>query len=129
MDICGVVGDYFDEIFRSNNPSQRDMDRIFECTQPCISTSKRDVLDVPFTVEEVRKALFHMHPSKAPDIIFLGIIFPLGSNSQDQIQRFQCLLGIFELNQVVLGIFCNKIGSKRYVSLESSSDCMCGIFM
>lgn len=35
-EICAIVEDYFEGIFRSNNPSQQDMEIIFACVKPCI---------------------------------------------------------------------------------------------
>ncbi|KAK3218516.1 hypothetical protein Dsin_012486 [Dipteronia sinensis] len=59
---------YFEGIFRFGNSSHKDMDRIFTSIQPCISENKLTFLDVDFTAEEVRKAVFGMFLTKAPGL-------------------------------------------------------------
>ena len=59
-----VVVDYFEDLFRSTNP--REFDSFLEEIGPSISPQMNQMLLRRATEEEVRQALFMMHPEKAP---------------------------------------------------------------
>lgn len=58
--------DYFDQLFNSSNPSGAYIEEAIRSTNLVVDSHMNDFLCVPFTAEEVHKALFDMHPSKAP---------------------------------------------------------------
>ncbi|KAK2646527.1 hypothetical protein Ddye_021722 [Dipteronia dyeriana] len=43
-----------------------DLNLILDCVEPCLSAGSASFLDMRFSAEEVRKAVFDMHPTKAP---------------------------------------------------------------
>ncbi|KAL6549238.1 hypothetical protein OROHE_009083 [Orobanche hederae] len=64
--IVEVVETYFDKLFTSTNPSDNDMEEVLMHHIPTLPTEMAEELLLPFTAEEVKKALFQMHPTKAP---------------------------------------------------------------
>ncbi|KAI9186926.1 hypothetical protein LWI28_022388 [Acer negundo] len=60
-----VVG-YFDRLFNSLQPSTEDFDRVTSMVRRLVYERNCLVLDMPFIAEEIRKAVFDMHPTKAP---------------------------------------------------------------
>lgn len=68
-DITGmkeIVLDYFTSIFKTSHPSETDMAQVFNVIQPKVSTQMNQTLCTLFSEKEVRRALFDMHPDKAP---------------------------------------------------------------
>lgn len=57
-----VVSNYFDTLFTS---SQGQMESILECVGEKVTTEQNSLLQQPVTWEEVRDAVFNMHPDKA----------------------------------------------------------------
>ncbi|KAK2652481.1 hypothetical protein Ddye_012337 [Dipteronia dyeriana] len=51
------------------------MNRIFECVQPCLTLEKSRFLDSKFTADEIKRAVFDMHPTKAPGLDGLPALF------------------------------------------------------
>jgi endonuclease/exonuclease/phosphatase family metal-dependent hydrolase len=62
-EICEVALNYFDQLFKANSSLH---DPILSLVVPRITDDDNDKLVVPITKEEVREALFQMHPDKAP---------------------------------------------------------------
>lgn len=58
-----LIEDYFGKLFQSGGS---DGQEVLECIQPCISSHQNAQLDQDFTGEEVKEALFAMHPDKSP---------------------------------------------------------------
>lgn len=57
---------YFANLFLSSKPSDREIDMALENICPKVNESMNALLTAPFTESEIHKALFEMHPSKAP---------------------------------------------------------------
>ena len=68
-----VVHQYFAGLFTSDNPV--DMGEAVEGLQSCVSEAMNERLVLPPSGEEVREALFSMHPNKAPGIDGLHALF------------------------------------------------------
>lgn len=58
-----IILKYFNDIFTSNGCCQNSLD---ELNFPQVSTEQNEVLEKPFTSEEVKAAVFSMKPDKAP---------------------------------------------------------------
>lgn len=58
--------DYFDNIFSSSNLSQVDIDYITFAVDPVVDVQMNQSLCAPFTSDDIKRAVFDMHPSKAP---------------------------------------------------------------
>ncbi|XP_062100635.1 uncharacterized protein LOC133806561 [Humulus lupulus] len=56
--------EYFQELFKA---SEIEWHEIIECNEPSISTEQNLELFKPISEEEVKDALFQMHPDKSPD--------------------------------------------------------------
>ncbi|KAK3192972.1 hypothetical protein Dsin_024282 [Dipteronia sinensis] len=67
-DILNIVEYYFSDVFCSSNPSQSQMEVVFNCVQPCLSLSKCAFLDPKFPLDEILWAIFDMSLSKAPSL-------------------------------------------------------------
>jgi hypothetical protein len=62
-EICEVALKYFDQLFKANSSVH---DPILSLVAPKINDEDNEKLVAPITKEEVREALFQMHPDKAP---------------------------------------------------------------
>ncbi|MCH97455.1 CNGC5-like protein [Trifolium medium] len=62
-EICEVALNYFDHLFKANTTSH---DPILSLVAPKVSLEENEKLVAPITKEEVKIALFQMHPDKAP---------------------------------------------------------------
>ncbi|PNX78269.1 CNGC5-like protein, partial [Trifolium pratense] len=62
-ELCTVALNYFDQLFKSNPSSH---DPILSLIAPKITQDDNDQLVRPITREELKEALFQMHPDKAP---------------------------------------------------------------
>ncbi|XP_055961043.1 uncharacterized protein LOC130015280 [Mercurialis annua] len=63
-DISRVAINYFNKIFTTSNPSNQNL--VISCIHSAISDDQRDELQRSFCEEEIRSALKHMGPTKAP---------------------------------------------------------------
>ncbi|XP_073039414.1 uncharacterized protein [Primulina eburnea] len=61
-----IVLDYFSNLFMSTNPSDQVTSQAIEHIVPKVNADMNATLCAQFSAEEVRKALFDMHPNKAP---------------------------------------------------------------
>lgn len=64
--MADLTFDYFANLFSSSNPSSQDIEVVLEATVPVVGPSLNDLLCEPFSADEIRRAVFDMHPSKAP---------------------------------------------------------------
>ncbi|KAL0340459.1 UNVERIFIED_CONTAM: putative mitochondrial protein [Sesamum radiatum] len=65
-DIRGHIEDYFGEIFRSGNPSEEELEKKTEAISARVTDQMLQELSLPFTAEEISKALSQMAPLKSP---------------------------------------------------------------
>ena len=72
-EICEIVQQYFAGLFASDRPAA--MEEAVEGLAHCVSEEMNTRLVSPPTGEEVREALFSMHPNKAPGIDGLHALF------------------------------------------------------
>ena len=63
---------YFNNLFTANHADDRD---ILKCVQRRISDEQNKLLIAPVTEEEVKEALFSMHPDKSPGIDGISLAF------------------------------------------------------
>lgn len=61
-----IILDYFSHLFSSNNPTEADQNKVLDSMEMRIDRNMNSILNAPFTTEEVRKAIFDLHPDKAP---------------------------------------------------------------
>lgn len=61
-----IVIKYFNSLFSSSNPSSQSLDEVLSFVEPKVNDNMNNTLLAPFSADEVMKALFDMHPSKAP---------------------------------------------------------------
>lgn len=64
--VARVARDFFSSLFQSNNEITSNM--ILQAVENCVTQEMNDKLCADFTVEEVHKAFFQIHPNKAPGI-------------------------------------------------------------
>ncbi|KAL0396708.1 UNVERIFIED_CONTAM: putative mitochondrial protein [Sesamum calycinum] len=65
-DIRSHIEDYFGEIFRSRNPSEEELEKGTEAISARVTDQMLQELSLPFTAEEISKALSQMAPLKSP---------------------------------------------------------------
>lgn len=58
--------EYFQNLFTSSQPEEGDFARVLEAVDQRVTDEMNGTLLEPYTGDEVRQALFQMHPSKAP---------------------------------------------------------------
>lgn len=63
-EIVQVINDYFQDLFITR--SIRCLETVAQAIKPCISTETNESLIAIPTTEEIREALFSIHPDKAP---------------------------------------------------------------
>lgn len=61
-----VVIDYFQKIFQAGGVDNSALDLVFQAVNPRVSDAMNNSLWATYTMDEVKIALFQMHPSKAP---------------------------------------------------------------
>lgn len=58
---------YFSKLFTSHTPKKNDMRQVLDYVEPrMIDENLNSILCAPFLDKEIRKALFNLHPDKAP---------------------------------------------------------------
>ncbi|XP_073014526.1 uncharacterized protein [Primulina eburnea] len=73
--ISAIVLDYFESLFTSSNPLDDEIGRVVDAVAPQVDTQMNQVLCAPFTATDIRRALFDMHPDKAPGPDGLSALF------------------------------------------------------
>ena len=63
--VSGIAEEYYTELFTTSHP--RSMERVLEAVDKVVTEDMANFLTQPYSEEEVRVALFSMHPSKAPE--------------------------------------------------------------
>ncbi|KAL5760299.1 hypothetical protein ACOSQ2_019137 [Xanthoceras sorbifolium] len=63
--IVAVVRNYFEELFKSKNPSLPDFDKASEGISRKVDDNMGRILDGVFVADEVKNALFDLGPTKA----------------------------------------------------------------
>lgn len=67
-ELADVVSEYFSHLFSSSHPSENDIKEVTDGNLPHLSEEDVKMLLEPYTLGEVKKALFSMHPNKAPGL-------------------------------------------------------------
>ncbi|XP_073057409.1 uncharacterized protein [Primulina eburnea] len=65
-DIADIFVKYYANLFKSTTPSDIEIEATISNILPTVDAAMNDILIAPYTEKEIRKALFDMHPSKAP---------------------------------------------------------------
>lgn len=63
-----IATKYFQDLFKSSNPSRRDMEEVTDCISYRISKQQRMELDQPYSQVEIEAAMKSLSPIKAPVI-------------------------------------------------------------
>ncbi|GKU88725.1 hypothetical protein SLEP1_g2954 [Rubroshorea leprosula] len=63
-EIRSIASSYFESLFSSSSPS--DLEYVLNCVEPCVQEDDNRFLLSEFTEHDITRALFQMHPSKAP---------------------------------------------------------------
>lgn len=64
--MADITLDYFHNLFASSNPSQYDIETIISTFDPVVDEQMNEMLCSPFTYDDIKRAVFYLHPSKAP---------------------------------------------------------------
>ena len=62
--ITSIVEEYYDDLFKAQ--TQRHMERVLEVVENVVTDDMAQSLTQPYSEDDVRRALFSMHPSKSP---------------------------------------------------------------
>lgn len=73
--MSAIVLEYFESLFTSSNPSEVEIGQVLDAVVLQVDNQMNLVLCTPFTATEIRRALFDMHPDKAPGPDGLSTIF------------------------------------------------------
>lgn len=73
-----IIVDYFTQVFKSQGSNE--MSKVLDAIKPRVTKEMNDELLLPFTDEEIKFALFQMHPTKAsgPDGMTPGFTKNIG---------------------------------------------------
>ncbi|XP_073025268.1 uncharacterized protein [Primulina eburnea] len=74
-DMTEIVEHYLTNLFRSNNPTDDEMNMILNCAVKTIDEQVSSILCAPFLAAEVQKAVFDMHPDKVPGLDDMLVFF------------------------------------------------------
>ena len=64
--IADIAMQYFQDLFTSCQPEDEEIGPVLEAVDQRVTDDMNNTLMEPYTGDEVRRALFQMHPSKAP---------------------------------------------------------------
>lgn len=73
--MTNIMLDYFESLFTSDNPIESHMQPILDILPLKVDDHINSFLCAPFTADEVKHALFDMHPDKAPGLDGLYPLF------------------------------------------------------
>ncbi|XP_075504621.1 uncharacterized protein LOC142542059 [Primulina tabacum] len=65
-DIADVMLNFFANLFSSNHPSAAEIEEATKNISPLVDEAMNEILQEPYIESDIYKALFDMHPSKAP---------------------------------------------------------------
>ncbi|KAK6140357.1 hypothetical protein DH2020_025901 [Rehmannia glutinosa] len=65
--IESIIGSHYADIFSSSMPSQDNIDKVLSRVRTKVTDEMAAALSQPFTADEIKRALKHMHPFKSPD--------------------------------------------------------------
>lgn len=91
--MADIINSYFANLFSSSNPSMRDIAAVTDCSDCVVGDQLNAVLCAPFSREEVRRAVFDIHPSKAQGLDGFTTLF---------YQKFWPMLGKDIMDDVLL---------------------------
>lgn len=66
FEIRGEIERYFSELFRTSRPSMEDIVSVTNCVSSALTLDQQRSLDRPFSLTDVREAVFDMGPCKVP---------------------------------------------------------------
>ncbi|KAK3217724.1 hypothetical protein Dsin_011694 [Dipteronia sinensis] len=92
--ICGIVESYFGDHFCSTMPSKDTLNRVLRCISHCLSPGKSTFLDADIAIDDIRKAVFAISPTKVPEPDGLPALF---------FQQFWHVIGE-KISRVCLGV-------------------------
>lgn len=61
-----IVIDYYKTLLTTQNPTRFEIHKVSDLISPVVDQDLNQRLDLPFSKEEVKKALFDLNPNKAP---------------------------------------------------------------
>ena len=64
--IADTAVEYFQDLFTSSQPEDEEIGLVLEAVDQRVTDDMNNTLMEPYTGDEVRRALFQMHPSKVP---------------------------------------------------------------
>ncbi|KAK6163080.1 hypothetical protein DH2020_002921 [Rehmannia glutinosa] len=64
--IESIIGSHYADIFSSSMPSQDNIDKVLSRVRTKVTDEMATALSQPFTADEIKRALKHMHPFKSP---------------------------------------------------------------
>ena len=64
--IADTIVEYFQDLFTSGQPEDEEIGPVLEAVDQWVTDDMNNTLMEPYTGDEVRRALFQMHLSKAP---------------------------------------------------------------
>lgn len=65
--LAEITFDYVTNLFSTYSPSFQDINEVIDFTDCVVDIHLNDILCVPFSADEVKRAVFDMHPSKASE--------------------------------------------------------------
>ncbi|PRQ50695.1 putative RNA-directed DNA polymerase [Rosa chinensis] len=65
-EVTNILLQYYEASFRSEQSDPIAMNLILDCIQPRVTESMNGELMAPYSDDEIKRALFQMHPSKSP---------------------------------------------------------------
>ena len=71
--IATIVEEYYKQLFTSSN--SLDMKEVIDSMDKVVTEDMAQDLICPYTMDEVKTALFQMHPSKVPGLDSMSPIF------------------------------------------------------
>lgn len=70
------ITSYFSQVFSSRNLMVEEINKITSLVHYGVTQTMNNYFDTPFSEEEVKKAMFDLHPSKAPGLDgFIALFF------------------------------------------------------
>lgn len=97
--LIDITSEYFVNLFSSSHPSDADIEVVLNFYDPVVGDRMNEYLCAPFSEDEVHKAVFDMHPSKAPGPDGFTALF---------YQKFWTVIGN-DITKVVLSILNGQL--------------------